>query len=176
MQNWKIQLITGVLFVIGGLLALFNPLAASLSVELLAGWFFLVVGCIQLFGAWRADDWGGRLWLILMGVVAIVLGINLLGQPLSGLIALTIVAGILFLVSAIVKIIVGLRVAMTELKIAVVLSGIVSGVLGFMILSNIPGSAVVTLGILMGVELLSTGVATIALAMARKSGGVSHSG
>lgn len=176
MQNWKLQLFTGILFVIGGLLALFNPLAASLSVELLAGWFFLVIGAFQLVAAIRADDWGGRLWLILMGVVAIVLGINLLGQPLSGLIALTIVAGILFLVSAVLKIIVGLRVAMTELKIAVILSGVVSGLLGIMILSNIPGSAVVTLGILMGVELLSSGVATIALALARKSGGVSHTG
>ena len=44
-------------------------------------------------------------------------------------------------------------------------SGLISIVLGVMVLSNFPQSATVVLGILLGIELLSNGISAIALAI-----------
>ncbi len=170
MGNWMILMVLGVLGVVAGLMALFNPFGASLAATVIAGWSFLILGVLQIFEGLRSEGWGGKVWSILMGVVAVFLGVNILGEPLQGMLALTIVVGAMFLASGLFKFIVGWQIQRSELKWAVVISGAVSAVLGFMVLSNIPGSAVVTLGVLLGIELLSSGVSMIALAMVRKSG------
>lgn len=172
MSNWVVLFIIGVLGVIAGLMALFEPFGASLVATAIAGWSFLVLGILQIIDGVRAEGWGGKIWSILLGVIAVFLSINLLGNPLKGMIALTIVVGIIFLVSGLFKILLGFRIENAQLKWAVILSGIISAFLGFMVLSNIPGSAVITLGVMLGIELLSNGIAMIALAMARKSGEV----
>lgn len=169
MGNWMILMVLGVLGVIAGMMALFNPFGASLAATAIAGWSFLILGALQIFEGIRSEGWGGKAWSILMGVVAVFLGVNILGEPLQGMLALTIVVGAMFLASGLFKFIVGWQIEKSELKWAVILSGAVSAVLGFMVLSNIPGSAVVTLGVLLGIELLSSGVSMIALALMRKS-------
>lgn len=172
MSNWMILMVLGILGVIAGLMALFNPFGASLAATVIAGWSFLILGALQIYESLRSEGWGGKMWSILMGIVAVFLGVNLLARPLEGMIALTIVVGAMFLASGLFKLIVGWRIRKSELKWAVLISGLVSVVLGFMVLSNMPGAAVVTLGVLLGIELLSSGVSMIALALARKSGGV----
>lgn len=168
MNNWVTMLIIGVLSLIAGLMAMFNPFGASLVATAIAGWSFAILGVLQIFDGVRAEGWGGKLWAILLGVIALFLGINILGEPLQGMVALTVVVGFMFAVSGIFKVIVGFAVPSSPLKWAVLVSGAVSLVLGFMVLSNIPGSAVVALGVLLAVELLSNGVSMIALALSRK--------
>ena len=174
MGNWMILMVMGVLGVVAGLMALFNPFGASLAATVIAGWSFLILGALQIYEGLRSEGWGGKVWSILMGVVAVFLGVNILGEPLKGMMALTIVVGAMFLASGLFKFIIGWQIQKSELKWAVIISGAVSAVLGFMVLSNIPGSAVVTLGVLLGIELLSSGVSMIALALVRKSGDVSN--
>ncbi|WP_299353874.1 DUF308 domain-containing protein [uncultured Shimia sp.] len=173
MGNWMILMILGVLGVVAGLMALLNPFGASLTATVIAGWSFLILGALQIYASMRSEGWSSKAWSILMGVVAVILGVSLLANPLEGMIALTIVVGAMFLASGLFKLIVGWSIQQSELKWAVVISGLVSAVLGFMVLSNMPGAAVVTLGVLLGIELLSSGVSMIALALARKAGGVS---
>lgn len=168
MSNWVVLLVVGILSVIAGLMALFNPFGASMVVTAIAGWSFLILGILQIFEGLRAEGWGGKMWSMLIGIVAVILGVNLLGEPLKGMLVLTTVVGVIFLVSGLFKLFAGFRIENPQLKWAVIFSGIISAFLGFMVLSNIPGSAVVTLGVLLGVELLSNGVTTIALALTRK--------
>jgi len=175
MNNWIVLLVIGILSVVAGIVALLNPFAASVTVNLIAGWSFIVLGILQIIEAIRAEGWGGKLWTLLLGVVALLVGVNLVGRPLEGLVTLTIVVGIMFLTSGAFKLIVGFRVHDKTLKWAVVISGAISALLGVWVLTNLERSAVVALGIMLAVELLSNGVSAISLAMSRKSGGVDHS-
>jgi uncharacterized membrane protein HdeD (DUF308 family) len=174
MSNWVLLTFLGIASMIAGVLALLNPFPASLAAVQLAAWAFLIIGAVQIFEAFRAESWGGKLWTLLLGVVAVLVGINLLGKPLAGLVTLTLVLGVMFIVSGIFKFIVGWRVHKTEFKIAVLLSGAVSLIIGLIIMSNFPASAATSLGILLGIELISNGISATALGLSRRAGGVAH--
>lgn len=169
MNNWIVLLVIGVLSIIAGIAALLYPFAASVTVELIAGWSFIVLGALQIIEAIRSTGWRGKLWTLLLGIVALLVGVNLVANPLAGLMTLSIVLGIMFLTSGAFKLIVGVRIDDNRLKLAVVISGIVSAGLGLLVLTDLPGAAVVALGVMLAVELLSNGVSAISLAMSRKS-------
>ncbi len=164
MKNTIFLVVIGILMILAGLFCLFNPLAGSVAAETLAGWSFLLLGILQIVVALRASEWKARFWAIILGVLAIVVGISLLSDPLAGILALTVLVGISFTASGIFKLIAGFGLTQANYKWLVLVSGAISVLLGGMILANIPGAAVVTLGILLGVELLSDGMALLALA------------
>ncbi len=168
------MVVLGVLSLIAGILALLNPFPASLAAVRLASWAFLIFGALQIIDAFSATGWGGKLWSLVLGVVAFLVGIDLLTEPLAGLIKLTMVLGVLFLVSGAFKLIVGWRVHRSDVKAAVILSGLASLLIGIIILSNFPASAATSLGIILGIELISNGVSAIALGWSSASGALAR--
>jgi membrane protein HdeD len=165
MGGWVFMLIAGVIALVGGIFALFNPLAASITAVLLTAWIFIIVGVIEIFSVFTATGWGGRLWALLLGALCIFLGIWILQNPIESGLALTWLVGILFLATGVTKVILSFGVRGTGYFWIVLLSGILSVVLGVMVLSNFPYSAAVVLGTLLAIELISSGVANIALAL-----------
>ena len=153
----------GILMIIFGIIALLNPFSASIAVELMIGWMFLIAAVVQLVAIFRVETWGERIWGILLVIVNAFVGITLLGNPLAGIMALTFVIGLLFASSGIVKVIMSFGVKGTPLFWPVLLSGIISIALAFMVLTNFPASAVSLLGVLLAVELISSGVAMMFL-------------
>ena len=166
MSNWILWLFIGAIAVIGGIFALLNPLVATLAAEQLAGWLFLVVGILQVIAGFREEGWGAKLWVLLLGVLAIVLGVALLGNPLAGILALTTVAAVLFLAGGLTKIVLAFSLEDRSYFWPILLSGAVSVILAIMIFANFPQSAAVLLGVLLGIDLISNGIAVIAMALA----------
>ncbi len=165
MNGWIFMLIAGIIAVVGGIIALLNPLAATITAVVLTAWLFIIVGVIEIFGVFSATGWGGRIWSLILGALCIFLGINILGNPLASVLALTWLVGILFLATGVTKIILSFGVRGTGYFWVVMLSGVLSVVLGFMVLSNFPYSAASILGVLLAVELISSGAANIALSL-----------
>ena len=168
MKNKTIAVILGILSILAGLFCLFSPVAGSIASTLIAGWSFLILGAFQLIVAFREVGWGARIWAILLGVIGILAGFNLLAHPLEGVLTLTLVLGILFIVSGVMKLIAGFSLPSGTFKGLVIVSAVASAILGIMILSGYPGSAVFALGVLLGVELISDGVAILGLAFAER--------
>ncbi len=162
-------IIVGVLSVLAGIFALANPLAATLTAELIAGWGFLLVGVLQIVGAFRDIGWGARIWAILLGLAFIATGVMLLGDPLAGIVSLTVVVGVLFLITGITRIIMSFSLPRGGGFWLVMLSGALSLILAFMVFSNFPESAAVMLGVLLAIELISNGIAMIVLGTAREN-------
>lgn len=169
MKNKVFAIILGVLSIVAGIFCLINPLAGSLASTLIAGWSFLILGAIQLFVAFRETGWGSRIWALLLGILGVLAGISLLSNPLEGVLTLTVILGVLFLVTGIMKFVAGFALPSGNLKLMVIISGAISAILGLMILSDFPGSAVVTLGVLLGVELIADGIAVLGLANSERS-------
>ena len=121
--NWLFLVVLGILSIIAGVLAILNPFPASFVAVKLAGWAFLIIGGLQIIEAFRATGWGGRIWALAIGVVALIAGINLLGEPLAGMVSLTMVLVVLFVVSGIVKLIAAWQIKTSQYRLAVLVSG-----------------------------------------------------
>jgi uncharacterized membrane protein HdeD (DUF308 family) len=168
MKHWLLLIIAGGLALAGGIFALFNPIAATLTAVTLAAWLFMITGVLMIVAAFGDMSIGSRIWTGLLGVLGILLGIWILNNPVSGTLALTWTLGILFLAEGVVKLVLAFGARGTGYFWLVLLSGAVSVLLGAMILSRFPASALTIPGILLAVELISTGVSLLAFGLHTK--------
>ncbi|MDF1857204.1 DUF308 domain-containing protein [Pseudooceanicola sp.] len=158
MQRWWTWVLTGLLLLAGGVLALFNPFAASLAVAFLAAWVFLTAGALQLVWAFT----GGDRWLnLVFGLLAFGVGVALLANPLAGLVSLTALLGVIFLISGILRLIIAYGLRETSLFWLMLLSGAFSVLLGIIVFGDIQQAASNLLGLLLALELISAGIGQI---------------
>jgi uncharacterized membrane protein HdeD (DUF308 family) len=169
MKHWFLLLVAGLIAVAGGVLALVNPIAATITATTIVAWLFLFMGALQIVAAFGTMALSTRIWTAALGALAIVIGGWILSNPLAGTLVLTWTIGVLFLVEGIVKLVLAFAARQSPYFWAMLLSGAVSVVLGGMILSRFPETALTIPGILMAVDLISTGVALVALALHLKS-------
>jgi len=168
MKNRSLLIILGIIAVIAGFFAILNPLAGSIAVTLITGWSFLLIGVLQIIAVFQETGWGARIWSLILGVVAILAGISLIGNPLAGTISLTYLLAILFVVSGIFKIIASFGMPSGNWKWLVLLSGVLSIGLGILIFANFAAAALTTLGLLLGIQLISDGASMLGLAFASR--------
>ncbi len=163
MTNRIVLFVAGAICLLGGLIAVFNPLAASFTAEQIAGWLFLFAGVVQAFAAFR-EGWSLRALLTgLLGALGILVGLSLVARPLEGIIALTWLVAIFFLVSGAAKVLLSWPLRGTQFFWLLLGSGALSVILGIMILTGMPASAGIVLGTMLAIDLISSGVALIAL-------------
>lgn len=155
----------GIVFAALGALAILLPARATLAVERLAVWMLALWGAAGLWFSWEmrpAREW--RFGAVLFAA-ALLLGLIFALFPGAGIAALTIVLMIVFLLEGIVSILLGLRMSGQRRSWGwMVFSGICSLLVGLVILMGWPETAVWTLGLLLGLNFLSTGLALIMLA------------
>ncbi|SDJ00934.1 HdeD family acid-resistance protein [Aliiruegeria lutimaris] len=164
MTNRILWFLMALIAIAGGVFALANPIAASVAATVIAGWMFLLIGIVQVVAGFRAEGTGAKIWNILLGLLAVVLGIMILGEPLKSMVALTTVVAAMFVATGISKIILSFSLQDRGFFWMVLISGIASLVLGLMIFANFPASAVSSLGILLGINLIFDGTSALAMA------------
>lgn len=169
MKASTLWIIAGVLSLVGGIVALFNPFGATLTAVFLAGWIFLFSGIVHLISAFSETGTSAKIWAILWALVVTLLGIAILANPLAGVLSLTLAAAILFTASGLFRVIFAINVRGTGLFWPLLLTGLIAIGLGVYIFATYPGSAAVLLGTLLGIELIFNGVALIMLYLAGKA-------
>lgn len=169
MKASALWIIAGVLSLVGGIVALFNPFGATLTAVFLAGWIFLFSGIVHLISAFSETRTSAKIWAILWALVVTLLGVAILANPLAGVLSLTLAAAILFTASGLFRVIFAINVRGTGLFWPLLLTGLIAIGLGVYIFATYPGSAAVLLGTLLGIELIFNGVALIMLHLAGKA-------
>jgi uncharacterized membrane protein HdeD (DUF308 family) len=165
MKHWFLLFAAGIFAVTGGALALFNPVAATVTATTIAAWLFLLMGTTQIVAAFGEMGTGTRIWTVLLGVVAIAIGGWILNNPVAGTLALTWTIGVLFFAEGIAKLVLAFVARRSPAFFALLVSGAVSVLLGGVVLSRFPESALTVPGIVLAIDLISTGVALVALAL-----------
>lgn len=165
---WGWLLALGILWIILGTLAIIMPFAATLALEMVFGVLFVIGGVAQLIQAFRAKGWGGAAFQVLGGLLALALGVILLLFPLQGVLTLTILLAAFFVAQGIVKVISAFRQQPSSGWGWLLFSGLLGIVVGIIIWAGLPGTAVWVLGLLVGIELIFSGWAMIMIAMAGK--------
>ena len=168
--NWLWMLAAGVIYVLGGLTALINPFLASFIAQSLIAAAFLIAGGIVMWMAFRNEDGttGGRLLGGFAGLLAIGLAVALVANPLAGLFSLTLTVASLLVVIGGARIWIGFRMQNSKRTGWMILAGALSIGLGIYIFATLPEAAFAVLGLFLAAELLFSGAAYIATALASR--------
>lgn len=168
MKNWLLWLIVGIISLIGGILALLNPVSASVAATTLAGWALVIVGGLQGYSAWKSQGFSATAGAGVAAVAALLMGLLLLFGPFGDGSFLRNVLVLLLAVSGAAKLWSARQIRGDELFAVVLAAGAVSIVLALVVLSGFPGFIAGNLGIILGLELLANGVALIVLSLKRR--------
>jgi uncharacterized membrane protein HdeD (DUF308 family) len=101
---------------------------------------------------------------MVLGVITAIAGLGVLGHPLFGLTFLTLLLVIFFIVEGFWKIIASFSYRPATGWWGILASGIVTLVLGVLIWRQWPVSGLWAVGVLVGVDLLMTGISLVTLA------------
>jgi len=162
MRSSSVSNITGIIFIILGILSIIYPLYSSLGVEVFFGALFLFGGIFHLFGAFEKKHNENYIWNFAVGVFYILAGVYLLGNPIGGLLSLTVVLIILFYIQGILTVFYGFyQRNSTQTRAWIVFSGLITILIATILLAAYPISALWALGILIGVNLFMFGVSIL---------------
>jgi uncharacterized membrane protein HdeD (DUF308 family) len=166
-EHWKLFLVEGIVLVVLGLIAIVVPPIATLAVEILFGWLFLISGIMGLITTFWMRQAPGFWWSLLSAALGTAAGIVLLAWPLSGVLSLTLVLIVFFAIEGGVSIMYALE-HKRELSGRwgwMLASGVVDLILAVIILAGLPGTAAWAIGLLVGINMLFGGSALIAMAL-----------
>jgi uncharacterized membrane protein HdeD (DUF308 family) len=160
-------LIEGIVLVVLGILAIIVPQLATLAVTIFLGWLFLISGAVGLVTTFMMRGMPGSWWSLLSALLAVAAGIVLIARPVSGVLSLTYVLIVFFIIEGIASIMFALdhRRQLPGRWSWMLVSGIVDLVLAAIILADLPGSAAWAIGLLVGINMVMGGVALVAMAL-----------
>jgi len=169
--HWGLFLTEGIVLVILGLLAIALPQLASIAVTFMIGWLFLISGIAGLITTFGARHAPGFWWSLLSALLGIAAGIVLLIWPLSGVITLTLLLIVFFIIEGVLSIMYALehKREVTGQWGWMLVSGIIDLVLAAMIWAGLPSTAAWAIGLLVGINLLFGGSSMIAMALHARS-------
>jgi uncharacterized membrane protein HdeD (DUF308 family) len=152
-------LIQGGLMILAGILALVYPLASSLAVVLFLGWLLIISGIVQGISLFDARN-VPHFWLQLISVVlSVIVGVLLIRRRGEGLLVLTLLLLVYFMIEGISKVIFSLTIRPFPNWGWVFASGVVGILVALYLWVSLPVTAVWLLGVLLGIHLICEGAA-----------------
>ena len=162
-NRWKLFFGVGAVLAILGVLALMNVVSATLITAFLVGILLLIGGLAQVVAAFMMNgSTGMRVLTGLLGVLYLWIGVNVIAEPLKGVLLLTVVLGVSLIVGGILRLIAAFTGGPGN-RLLPTIVGIIDLVLGFWILTNFPITGL-AIGFFLGIELLMAGVLWMFLA------------
>lgn len=152
-----------------GLLAVILPHIATITVQILVAVILILSGILNMAHALTIRKWRSVTWEFLLAILFLLTGILFVVYPMSGAFALTLMLGIFFVILGVFKIQSAMAWRRRPGWIWVLTSGILSIILGIIVLTGLPGTALWTIGLILGIDLVFSGITLIALGSAVKS-------
>lgn len=148
-------------FLLLGIAAIIFPEVSTLVGALFVGWLFLISGCFMLYASFSIHGTGPFFGALLFSLLSIAAGVFLLFHPLVGVLALTILIGVIFIFQGTLEIFFAFETRPHAGWVGMLISGLASVILAILIAAGWPAISLVALGILLGVNLITTGIAYI---------------
>lgn len=151
----------GVALIVLGIVAILTPAAAGSAVVVVIGLILLAAGVAAAIRGLQATFAMEMILGLVVGVVTALAGVAVLAHPLFGLGLLTLFLAGYFLADGVSKVVVSFRFRPASGWLWLLISGAVSLVLGVLIWSQWPMSGLWAVGVLVGLNLMSTGFALL---------------
>ena len=159
----------GIAMVILGVLALAFPELSTLALTLFVGFALFAYGAINLgVSISLIAARGSFLASLISALVSVAAGLFLLTHPLMAAATLTLMASVLFLISAVHETIIALEVRPAKGWGYMLLSAAASALVAIFIFTGWPAVSLIVLGTLFGVKFIFSGVGLISVSRAVK--------
>jgi uncharacterized membrane protein HdeD (DUF308 family) len=160
LRNWSFGL--GLLLTALGIAALARPLIPSLTINLFIGALLIAAGAMRVVSAFGTYSWRGFWLSLLCGALSLAAGTAMLKWPADGIMALVAFLGILLLFEAAAKLTAAFSVPRDYPWGWILVDGLITAVLGGILFMAGPEQATLYLGVIVGLHLLTSGIALFA--------------
>ena len=161
-------LTAGILLILLGAACIVSDVATTFATVLLFGWVLLFSGVIALVNAFRVKSWSGFFLYLLSALFRGFTGYLIIRYPIAGAVGATLALASFFIVGGLFR-----TVGATMMKLPrwgwSAFSGVVSVVLGIMLLAQMPLSSIWFIGFAIGIDLILEGASLIGFAAAIRS-------
>lgn len=159
----------GLLLVALGIAAIFFPEVSTLAATFLVGWVMLVAGVMLFFSSFWIHGTAPFFATNLFGLLCGAAGIFLLAHPATGAILLTLIIGIMFMFQGAAEIVLALEIRPAKSWVSMLISGLASIAVAVIVIAGWPGISTIALGLLVGINFLSTGLAYLFISRGMKN-------
>ena len=164
-HSWGWLLALGILLVVLGGICIVGDVTATFATVLVFGWLLLISGIIALVHAFRTMTWSGFFLSLLSALLRGFTGYLLIRYPLAGAASLTLLLASYFVVGGVFRAVGAGMIKFPRWGWSL-FSGLVSLVLGVMLLTQLPVSSIWFIGFAIGVDLIVDGTSLIGFATA----------
>jgi len=168
-KHWAWMLSLGIVMVILGVIGLGMTVLFNEIVVMYFGFLLLFGSGVQLMQAFRAEAWKGRVWHVLIALVYIVGGIIAVTEPVIAGMTLALLIAWTLIVIGVLRLFMALQMRGATGWLWTLLGGVLSVVLGVMIINEWPQSGLWVIGLFVAIEILFAGWSQIMIALAAKN-------
>ena len=161
--GWIVAL--GVVYLVAGVIALGSVVMATVVSVFVVGIMMLVAGVFEVIHAFQIKSWGRFLFWLALGILYIIAGFVAWDNPLLTAVWLTLILGAALVASGVMRIFLAFNMQHGSPWMWVVVSGVITLLLGLIILVHWPVSSLYVLGIFLGVDLVFAGASWIGLGL-----------
>jgi uncharacterized membrane protein HdeD (DUF308 family) len=173
-HNWGWLLAQGILLVVLGTIGLGMTFWLTLGTVLIFGVFLVIGGGVQLFQAFKCRGWQSILWHVVIGILYVLAGVIIFGNPLMASTMLTLLLGGVLIGIGIVRLVMALQHRGLKNWLWPLIGGIAAIILGFMILAQWPISGFWVIGLFVAIEMIFSGWSYIIIALGAREMGQKH--
>lgn len=166
--GWIVAL--GVVFLIAGFIALGSAVAATASAVMIVGIMMIMGGVAEIVAAFSVKGWGKFIVWMLLGALYVGAGIIAIMNPFAAATILTLMLGAALVAGGVLRIFLAFNMKSAGKPWGwVVVSGLVTLLLGAMIIAQWPASSFFVLGIFLGIDLIFIGSGWVTMGLALKN-------
>jgi uncharacterized membrane protein HdeD (DUF308 family) len=170
-QNRFLFIVLGIAMMLIGAVAIGSPFVTTVAAKILFGWLLLLSGILQIVVAFSTGRWGEFFLDLLFGALFVVAGIWLAFYPLTGILSLTLFLAIVFVAQGLIEVVNAFHMRPIAGWGWMFTAGVLALIVGLLILSKFPSSALWAIGALVGINFICTGLAYVLLALTAEKHG-----
>jgi uncharacterized membrane protein HdeD (DUF308 family) len=160
------SLALSIILIVFGLLAIALPMVSSIGVAIVIGWMVIFAGIAQLVHAFQSTGVGPIVWKVLVALIYLVAGFSLIARPAAGVAGLTLVLGVFLFAEGIADVVAYFATRKSGNSPWMLLDGIITLILGFLIWNRWPSSSLWVIGTFVGISMVMTGTTRFMMALA----------
>ena len=165
-SRWRWLLGAGILLALVALVALFNLLLATIVSVLFVGTTMLLAGAAHIVFAFQMKRWGQTIGLLLVGGLYVLAGLVTFWNPVLASTFLTLLMALSMLVAGIMRTAASLAIRPVSGGPWLAAAGVVTVLVSLIVLAGWPVNSLWMIGALLAIDLMLTGCALSALALA----------